>query len=229
MAKQTVQDVPFTQIANVVLNDKTLSMKAKGLYAYLFSKPESWDFSSARIKEDFTDGRDAILGALRELVITKYLIRIRQPTGRVDYHLVYSQSRESQLGVSDPKSGNPTVGKSLRGKTRPISNKDNHIVIKKDNNKEYSWVASQEKMMATEGSINDIIATFLVEKKLEPKTPAELTGYIKRYARIAKDIQPFVVSDYKKLWKAFDMCKEESYRLNYEWNLETVYKKITKI
>lgn len=97
------------------------------------------------------------------------------------------------------------------------------------NTKEYSWDESQKKMMEKEGSINDIIATFLVEKKLEPKTALELTAYIKRYAKIAKDIQPFVASDFNKFWKAMDMCKEESYRLNYEWNLETVYKKITKI
>ena len=39
--KLVKQNVPFTMVANEVLKDPKLSFKAKGLYAYLFSKPDT--------------------------------------------------------------------------------------------------------------------------------------------------------------------------------------------
>jgi hypothetical protein len=42
--------VNYTQVSNVVLSNKKLSWKAKGIYAYLFSKPDDWDFSTKRMK-----------------------------------------------------------------------------------------------------------------------------------------------------------------------------------
>ncbi len=93
----------------------------------------------------------------------------------------------------------------------------------------FNWESSKEKMMSKEGSDMDVIATFLVEKNLVPKTAAELTGYVKRYRKMAQDIVPFLGNNFEKFWKAVEICKEESYRLNYNWDLGTIYKKITKI
>lgn len=93
----------------------------------------------------------------------------------------------------------------------------------------FDWETTKTKMMEKEGSILDIIATFLDEKKLVPEDGKQLTGYIKRYSKVAKEIQPFVGKKFSKFWQAVDLCKEESHRLNYGWTLDTVYKKITKI
>lgn len=121
MAKIIKQQVPFTQVANVVLNDKKLSLGAKGLFAYLFSKPEGWQFSSVRIAAEQADGRDAVLAALRELEVAGYLIRQKHASGRMTYSLAYSQKR-----AEDDKA---RVGFSLRGKSPLISNKDKDKVI----------------------------------------------------------------------------------------------------
>lgn len=225
MAKQTIDDIPFTQVANVVLNDKKLSMRAKGLYSYLYSKPQNWDFSSDRIKDDFTDGKRAILATLKELEKSGYLQRIKRSNGRVDYHLVYSQSAQTALWVEEPECGFSNVHKPHSAQTAPISNKES------TSNKEniYSWEKTRDKMMEKVGSDMDIIATYLVEKKIVPKTSDELTGYIKRYRKIAAEIKPFVGSDFKRFWQAVEICKEESHRLGYDWKLETIYKKITNI
>ena len=66
-------------VANEVLKDKNLSFKAKGLYAYLFSKPDKWDFSSTRMVLETTDGRKAIMGMLTELEESGYLKRNKLP------------------------------------------------------------------------------------------------------------------------------------------------------
>lgn len=52
---------------NALLNQSDISLKAKGLFAYIQSKPDGWDFSSERIANDHTDGRDGIRSALKEL------------------------------------------------------------------------------------------------------------------------------------------------------------------
>lgn len=112
-------------VANDVLKDKNLSFKAKGLYSYLFSKPDDWDFSSNRMVMETADGRESIMSGLTELENCGYLDREKLPNGRMQYTLKYSSnslSRENPLRVDKPKSGKPTVAKPHSGKTPPISN-----------------------------------------------------------------------------------------------------------
>ena len=65
----------FTQVPNVVLKDRRLSLKAKGLYAYLFSKPDGWNFNSKIILKEIKEGRDAFYGAMKELIDCGYIQR----------------------------------------------------------------------------------------------------------------------------------------------------------
>lgn len=79
------QGIPFTQVANVVLNDPKLSLKAKGLFTYLYSKPPAWNYSLHRMVRDMKEGKRAIMMALRELEGTGYLLRSRLYGGRMEY------------------------------------------------------------------------------------------------------------------------------------------------
>lgn len=120
------EKVPFTQVANDVLNNKNLSLKAKGLYAYLFSKPDGWDFSSIRIKDDHTDGRKGVLSGLKELEDIGVLDRKKHADGRLEYVLKHStQSPQKATRVSDPESPNRTQPKRHSAESGTISNKDN--------------------------------------------------------------------------------------------------------
>ena len=133
------ENVPFTMVANEVLKNPKLSFKAKGLYAYLFSKPDTWDFSSSRMVLETKDSREAIMGMLRELESAGYLMRKRLSTGRVEYTLIFSNqslSREIPLGVEKPKSEIAYVANSLRGENIPISNIYQTNNTKKESNKE---------------------------------------------------------------------------------------------
>ena len=137
--KLTKSNIPFTMVANEVLKDPNLSFKAKGIYAYLFSKPDEWDFAAKRMTMESADGREAIMSGLQELEGRGYLKRSRQSDGKVDYLLTFSeksQSRETLLRLPDPKSGNPTVAKPHSGKTRLISNIDNTSNKEKESNKD---------------------------------------------------------------------------------------------
>lgn len=137
MAKLQKQKIPFTQVANEVLNDKKLSFKAKGIFAYLFSKPEEWEFSADRIKLDSKDdGRKSVLNGLKELEDLGYLLRKRLSNGKVEYYLKYSlkdENPESPKGTLGTKAQVPLRHSAI---TDPISNKD--ILIIKNNTAEQS-------------------------------------------------------------------------------------------
>jgi hypothetical protein len=63
MNKLTKQNAPFTQVPNDLLQDRTLSMKAKGLYAIMFSKPQEWTFYESALVAESSDGKDALNSA----------------------------------------------------------------------------------------------------------------------------------------------------------------------
>ncbi len=94
------------------LRKQDISFKAKGVYAYLFSKPDGWDFASERIQKDSTDGRKAILAGLKELEDAGYLERKKLQSGKIEYYLSFA------------KSPNGTVRFGHVAETGTISNKD---------------------------------------------------------------------------------------------------------
>jgi hypothetical protein len=122
------ENIPFTMVANEVLKDKNLSFKAKGLYSYLFSKPDTWDFSSNRMTLESKDGRKAIMAMLRELEEAGYLQREKLPSGKMEYTLKHSLSAERELRVEKPKSQNGTVPKRLSAESSPISNTEEKVI-----------------------------------------------------------------------------------------------------
>ena len=130
--------IPFTQVANSVLTDKRLSAKAKGLYAYLYSKPDGWNFAIDRISLEMADGRRSINEGLHELEQLGFLTRKRQPDGRVVYLVhfppIEPYVQNEHMG-SEPNVQNSKVLKQQSAKMSTVSNKD-IIIIKNISNKE---------------------------------------------------------------------------------------------
>lgn len=145
------EDIPFTMVANEVLKDKKLSFKAKGLYSYLFSKPNTWDFSGHRMIMETSDGKRAIFSALKELENNGYLSRERLSNGKMQYtlkHSIKSLVAETDTGVQKPSSRFAYKPKRLQAETATISNKEG------TSNKE-------EKVIYTSGSPPPKEETFL--------------------------------------------------------------------
>jgi len=150
----------FTQVSNLPLNDTGLSLKSKGLYAYMYSKPDGWDFESRRISKDSTDGKASVNSGLRELENAGYLLREKQRDGRMNYYLRYNlkkswedikkdkinlnkaSSHKSVSGYNKPNPEKATVQKSHSGKIGYISN-TNYLVTKSISNKNSSEFLEQ--------------------------------------------------------------------------------------
>lgn len=72
----------FTVVANQLAQDNRLSLRARGLFLYLYSLPDGWDTSTLAISQVVPEGRDAVRTAARELEDLGYLIRRRMHTER---------------------------------------------------------------------------------------------------------------------------------------------------
>ncbi|MGY0275586.1 helix-turn-helix domain-containing protein [Limosilactobacillus fermentum] len=68
----------FTQVDNRVIGDKRMSLKALGLFTYMWSKPDDWEFYVSVISNDFKDGRDSVRSAINELINLGYVKRTRK-------------------------------------------------------------------------------------------------------------------------------------------------------
>jgi hypothetical protein len=107
----------FGAVPNELLNNPEISFKAKGLYAYLNSKPDNWDFSVERISHQAKEGVDSVRGAIHELEQFGYLIRRKHQDEKgfweIDYILYETPIEEKTY-----------LGKSNEGKPIEQSKKD---------------------------------------------------------------------------------------------------------
>ncbi|MFE0477794.1 hypothetical protein ACFW2V_39995 [Streptomyces sp. NPDC058947] len=128
----------FTQIANALFREGTLSFKAKGLFGLLSTHREGWRMSVTDIARAGRDGESAVRSGLKELESHGFLVRERErgPHGLlgVDAYVI-TDLPALRLSRSQPESGNPRVDdptladralkntnrkKTTQQKTRPL-------------------------------------------------------------------------------------------------------------
>lgn len=68
-----------------LIRDSRLSWKARGIFAYLWTQSENWEFNEIEVARHATDGRDSLRSGLKELEDAGYLNRGRErdTNGRV--------------------------------------------------------------------------------------------------------------------------------------------------
>jgi hypothetical protein len=98
MAKLIIRN-RYGTAPDALLRRRDLSWKAKGLYVYIQSKPEDWDFAIERMEG--SDGKDSTRAGIRELENHGYLLRrkVRQNDGTWDiqYTLFESPHRYCEM------------------------------------------------------------------------------------------------------------------------------------
>jgi hypothetical protein len=72
---RTIKNKDFSVICNTFLRDERLSWKAKGILAYLLSKPDDWEVKVTDLIKRSRDGREAVYSAVNELLSMGYMQR----------------------------------------------------------------------------------------------------------------------------------------------------------
>jgi hypothetical protein len=106
----------YTTIANFALNDPTLSLKAKGLWSFIMTKPDNWKINYRGLATQLKEGKDAILAALKELEDSGYLVRgtVRNNDGKFE-------TGDATL-YEKPRAGNPgTVNQRTKVTTEQVN------------------------------------------------------------------------------------------------------------
>ena len=151
-------DSPFTQVSNILIKDSNVSLKAKGLYTHIASKPGVWDFSAKRIALECKDGADSVMSGLKELEDTGYLSRFKNTDGTVDYTLRWSPWSENP---EEPERDIPIQGNSLTGIAPTISNTDSIVILKEESNTDIQPVSKsiqeENKSQIIQGILNEFV------------------------------------------------------------------------
>ena len=104
----------FAVLDKAFLENKTLSWKAKGMLAYLLSRPEDWHVMAKQLTTCSTDGRDANYSALKELEVAGYILRnkLKDAAGRIKEFEYVVFEKPQIVAPETPLTENPEVDKS---------------------------------------------------------------------------------------------------------------------
>ena len=121
------KNVNYTVMSNHHLQDRRLSLKAKGLLSYMLSLPDDWDYSLKGLTIGCKDGLDSVRTAVLELEEHGYVRRqkVRNAKGQIiDYdYQVYESPVEDAPAVPGKEGGpsNPSASKSPKSRMKPCS------------------------------------------------------------------------------------------------------------
>jgi hypothetical protein len=132
MAKLKVE-IRYATIPNNILNSKDISFRAKGIWAYIYSKPDGWNFSIKNIATQSKEGVEAVRNAIKELETAHLLKRTKfqNELGYWDIEYLLLEVKSGKPDDGKPDAGKPYNGKDTNNSNKELSNKD--IVKKKEN------------------------------------------------------------------------------------------------
>ena len=158
---------PYVMLNKTALDDENLSFKAKGIFAYLMSKPNDWKCQVTDLRKKSKDGADSIKAGLRELRENGYMIK-RPIKNEINVIVEWEEilfetpqdvakevfqeqeiKRIASLEKRRTKSNKSTNGKSTNGK--PTSGKPNYIINNNTTNNKLINNNTSSSSKATQG------------------------------------------------------------------------------
>ena len=127
MSKLFIKD-RFATTPNALLYNSNISLRAKGLFAYIQGKPDKWNFSAERIALECKEGLQSVRSSLRELETFGYLQRVKYQNekGHWEWDYILHSAPSNPADENRPTENHTTENHTNINKTD---------IIKKDNNK----------------------------------------------------------------------------------------------
>lgn len=127
----------YTIMSNTHLQDKEMSLKAKGLLSVMLSLPNSWDYSINGLVAILKENKTAVQSTLKELEELNYLRRtkIKDEKGQFDYiYDIYEKPFADNPQQEKPRTENLCTG-VLCTENVPQLNTNKEITKKENTNK----------------------------------------------------------------------------------------------
>ena len=185
----------YTIVSNEIFQKSDVSARAKGIYAYIMTLPDDWKLYKSELYKHFSEGRDAIDRAFKELETLGYIMmeKEKDEKGRYvgwDYRIIESIDNSDSLKnrlSENPKSENPQL----------LSTKDNKEL------KEYIYTCFLEKW-------NTLGLVKHTEQVVQSKWKNKHTDQVNLYGE-------------EKVFKAMEnyatIIHDSSYYFDYKWTL----------
>lgn len=137
---------PYVMLNKKVLEDESLSWAAKGLWAYLLSKPDHWKVSVAHLSKIYDrkgGGERAVYSLLNELIENGYCLRQQENTGgsfgKVEYvvlefkkclpHRSQADARQADARESAYSNKGDIENKESSSKEEPEKKEDDDLIF----------------------------------------------------------------------------------------------------
>jgi uncharacterized phage protein (TIGR02220 family) len=120
----------FAITPNELLNDPSITMMAKGIYGFMQSKPDAWNFTILSMSKQMKEGVDSIKTSLKQLRDTGWIEYTKNHDGSGHYSIliqpkVEKQHLDSDCGLQGCNNAlSPKVEIPLKGKSTRISKKE---------------------------------------------------------------------------------------------------------
>ena len=147
------EGLPYTQVVNEIIKDKTVSLKAIGLFAFMSHKAQmkdvKWNFTIRSMAKQMKDGEDSIRSGLQELRKVGWVIYTKNTDGTGEYFLKASikpKQDKPDKALDSQNRENPRREVPMKGNPTPNNKKDSFS--KKD--------SSNKKNINTEAMLFEI-------------------------------------------------------------------------
>jgi hypothetical protein len=105
----------YSVIANECFKNLNLSARAKGIYGYIMTLPLNWKLYKSELYNHFTEGRDALNTAFKELEDFGYITKIQNKREDGTFLSYQYTIYESCQITKNPQAGVPQTEKPLAG------------------------------------------------------------------------------------------------------------------
>lgn len=215
----------YTCIDNHVFRDNSLSMKAKGLLAQIYSLPDDWEYSVKGLTSLFSDGKDAVNNALQELIEHGYIIRTQKidKLGKFDgyeydiYETPQIKNADNPI-TENPSTGNPIAEKSTQLNTKEENTKKENTKGKEERKKEVTFdeILDSVSIIEENPDLRETFIDFIKMRKLikKPLTDRALKGIINDTYKLGKGDQHQMIlvleQSIKNSWQGVFPLKEDN-------------------
>ena len=120
----------FTIIDNSILQDKNLSLKARGLLCFMLHLPETWVFTEKGLATVTGEGLKSIRSGLKELEKNKYLhrVQVRGKGGSFGSMLYYLFEQPTEMQIDGKPLDDTEQQEQLNENNEEVSNEEQPVL-----------------------------------------------------------------------------------------------------
>ena len=204
------RNTPFVMIDKRPIECPGLSWKAKGILAYLLSKPDNWEVKEADIINHGKEGRDAVRSGIDELIKAGYMLKeqTRSEGGLfgANHYVVSDQPFTENPSTVNPLPDNP-IHNNIEYNNKEENNIRKDTLSKKDQATNQFAKIYQPRLASYEmADAKEKISLFLsdasnmayvIQDARTKKNPDEVMAYVNKFIQLSWD------SKYRKYIQTF--------------------------